>query len=167
MIRTSYSAEVVGEMTKSRYLFIAILALTLFAFFIQADARRRLDPSEKISEQVFLVEPQPKKARSTLSAHTFGYTYINRNRTFDPNYVDAEGRSNLQRMEKGLAPIGVDGKSVQIHHFTQSNEGKRVEVTVTEHAKIRHDKLGNSEIDRIEFAKERREHWKQRREDFR
>ena len=104
--------------------------------------------------------------RRARASSTCGHPYILRDHIFDPHFVDAKGRSNLQRMEKGLAPIGKDGKSVQIHHFKQRGEAKRIEVTATEHRKIRHDKLGNSEIDRVEFAKERRQHWKLRRWDF-
>ena len=39
---------------------------------------------------------------------------------FDVNHVDSKGRTNVQRMGEGLAPIGKDGKSVELHHMTQS-----------------------------------------------
>lgn len=31
---------------------------------------------------------------------------------------DVMGRTNLDRMKKGLAPLGPDGKSINLHHTT-------------------------------------------------
>ncbi|WP_368292712.1 HNH/ENDO VII family nuclease [Dehalobacter sp. TBBPA1] len=52
-----------------------------------------------------------------------------RNDIIDPNLVDARGRTNLQRMDKGLAPIGSDGNPVNLHHMLQTNDGSIAEVT--------------------------------------
>lgn len=58
-----------------------------------------------------------------------------RNDLIDPNLIDARGRSNLQRMEKGLAPIGPDGNPINLHHLTQKNSSSIAEVTQTFHQK--------------------------------
>ncbi|WP_082355222.1 HNH/ENDO VII family nuclease [Bacillus sp. FJAT-22090] len=42
---------------------------------------------------------------------------------------DARGRTNLERMKKGLAPLGPDGKHINLHHTTQINENSIAEVT--------------------------------------
>src|SRR5699024_12425421 len=42
-----------------------------------------------------------------------------RNDIIDPNKKDAVGRTNLDRMNKGLAPLGPDGKSINLHHMTK------------------------------------------------
>lgn len=79
------------------------------------------------------------------------------NSTFDPNFVDKQGRTNVQRMEQGLAPIGRDGKSVNIHHIGQTNSGPVMEITATEHQKNYsnlHTNIGQepSQIDRNAFS---------------
>ncbi|TXD83454.1 hypothetical protein ESY86_09525 [Subsaximicrobium wynnwilliamsii] len=84
---------------------------------------------------------------------------------------DARGRSNLQRMKKGIAPITPDGKSVNLHHMLQSEKGAIAEVTAAFHKsnhKILHinpNTIGSG-IDRIKFAAFRTSYWKQRALDF-
>ncbi|NRG46588.1 hypothetical protein HRF87_17695 [Bacillus sp. CRN 9] len=53
----------------------------------------------------------------------------------DPNMKDPMGRTNLDRMKKGLAPLGPDGKSINLHHTTQRNSSSIAEVTQTFHQK--------------------------------
>ncbi len=95
-----------------------------------------------------------------------GHTYIQREQIFGLTGTDGRGRTNLQRMEKGLAPLGTDGEPVVLHHDQQKSEGARIEVTATEHRKIKHP-LKESEIDRPEFQKERVAYWKERAKAFR
>ena len=89
------------------------------------------------------------------------------NSTFDPNFVDKQGRTNVQRMEQGLAPIGTDGKSVNIHHIDQTNNGPVMEITATEHqqnySKL-HTNIGQSpsQINRTEFNSWRKGYWEWR-----
>ena len=85
----------------------------------------------------------------------------------DMNQKDADGLTNRQRMERGLPPITKDGKAVELHHIGQKPDSPLAELTTDEHRgvgndTILHDKTKESEIDRNEFAKERREHWKSR-----
>ena len=86
---------------------------------------------------------------------------------FDPNFTDKQGRTNIERMKQGLAPIGNDGKSVNIHHIDQTNDGPVMEIMATEHQKnyrLLHTNTGkySSRINRKEFDKWRREYWKWR-----
>lgn len=89
------------------------------------------------------------------------------NNTFDPNLVDKQGRTNIQRMDQGLAPIGTDGKSVNIHHIDQTNNGPVMEITATKHqqnySKL-HANTGQtpSQINRKAFNNWRNEYWKWR-----
>jgi hypothetical protein len=69
-------------------------------------------------------------------------------------------------MSKGKAPMGKDGKPVELHHPGQE-KGKVVDMTQTDHRggdnfKKNHTNTGKepSKIDRKEFAKQRSEHWK-------
>lgn len=141
------------KISPAAFLCVLITALSFLSpWAMRAEAKKTIDPAQKVNDQTYVDD----KGGSSLSAQTNGHHYINRDRTFDPT------PANIQRMERGLAPIGKDGKPVQIHHFQQKSDAKRVEVTKTEHGKIRHDKMGGSEIDRMEFARERRQHWKER-----
>lgn len=96
-----------------------------------------------------------------------GKTVTMDNSTFDPNFVDKQGRTNIQRMEQGLAPIGTDGKSVNIHHIDQTNDGPVMEITATEHQQnysILHINIGQSpsQINRSAFNNWRRGYWEWR-----
>jgi len=112
-----------------------------------------------------------------------GYNYWNKTTEFknvkvyqrddiiDRNMKDARGRTNLERMTKGLAPLGPDGKSINLHHTTQRNESSIAEVTQTfhkENSSIIHINPNTipSGINRTEFNKWRTSYWKNRADDF-
>ena len=100
-----------------------------------------------------------------------GKTVTQDDSLFDPNFKDLQGRTNIERMKDGLAPIGNDGKSVNIHHLDQTNHGSVIEIFQTEHTENYgklHTNTGQSpsQIDRTEFTKWRRAYWKNRANDF-
>lgn len=86
----------------------------------------------------------------------------------DYNQVDGDtGETNLEKMEKGKAPLDKDGVPIELHHIGQKTDSPLAELTRTEHRgkgndSVLHDKTQNSEIDRKEFQKEKSEHWKAR-----
>ena len=89
----------------------------------------------------------------------------------DPNFVDDKGRKNVERMREGLAPIGPDGKSLQIHHLTQHDVDAHIELSNYAHCKAGRLQLhyknglgefGKSEVDREAFNTFRADHWKAR-----
>ncbi|MFB1052105.1 HNH/ENDO VII family nuclease [Paraliobacillus sp. JSM ZJ581] len=89
----------------------------------------------------------------------------------DPSMVDARGRTNLDRMKKGLAPLGPDGKSINFHHTTQRNTSSIAEVTQIfhkENSSVIHINPNTipSGINRTEFNKRRTDYWKNRANDF-
>jgi RHS repeat-associated protein len=100
-----------------------------------------------------------------------GTRVYQRDDLINPNLLDARGRTNLERMQKGLAPVGPDGKSLNLHHTVQSMDGPLAEITGTFH------KLYNSVIhinpstiasgiNRTVFDKFRISYWKNRAKDF-
>ncbi|CEG25313.1 DNRLRE domain-containing protein [Bacillus sp. B-jedd] len=112
-----------------------------------------------------------------------GYKYWNKTTEFnnvkvyqrddiiDPSMVDARGRTNVERMKKGLAPLGPDGKSINLHHTTQRNTSSIAEVTQTfhkENSSVIHINPNTipSGINRTEFKKWRTDYWKNRANDF-
>jgi RHS repeat-associated protein len=64
-----------------------------------------------------------------------GRKVFQRNELFDPNHIDAFGRSNIQRMQKGNAPIGKDGFDVNLHHLIQDEPGSMAELLRSFHSK--------------------------------
>ena len=62
-----------------------------------------------------------------------GNKIIQNNRSFDLTQVDGAGRTNIDRMNRGMAPIGKDGKAVELHHLLQTEDGGLIELTQTAH----------------------------------
>lgn len=85
----------------------------------------------------------------------------------DLDQEDEDGITNRERMERGRPPITKDGEEVELHHIGQKQNSPLAELTMEQHRgvgndTILHDKTKETEIDRNEFGKERRDHWKDR-----
>jgi hypothetical protein len=85
----------------------------------------------------------------------------------DLEQKDSMGRTNSERMEKGLPPLDKNGRPIELHHIGQKPNSPLAELTTSEHRgkgndTVLHDKKKESEIDRDKFAEERSEHWKNR-----
>jgi hypothetical protein len=100
-----------------------------------------------------------------------GNKVFQRNDLIDPKLIDSRGRTNLERMQKGLAPIGPDGESIILHHLIQTQDGAIAEVTQTFHQKnfgTLHTNPNTipSGIDRNAFNAWKRQYWIDRAGDF-
>ena len=122
-------------------------------------------------------DPRGRPGTTAASSSRWSRTEFGGNRVYqrsdliDPGLVDDVGRTNLQRMESGLAPIGPDGRSLQLHHMTQRQTGSIAEVTATMHqqnSQILHINPSSipSGIDRSAFNVWRADYWKWRAKDF-
>lgn len=85
----------------------------------------------------------------------------------DMEQKDEFGRTNKERMENGNPPLTKNGETVELHHIGQKQDSPLAELTTQEHRgkgndTVLHDKQKESEIDRSEFAKERKQHWESR-----
>ena len=108
-----------------------------------------------------------------------GNKVYQRNDLFDPNLKTTwreDGKAirgtNIERMASGRAPIGVDGKPVNLHHMTQTQSGPIAEMTQTFHqskTKIIHVNPSAipSGIDRVAFDRWKARYWQQRSAEFR
>lgn len=78
------------------------------------------------------------------------------------NRIDEYGRTNLERMLSGKAPLDSTGKPFELHHIGQKNNGSLAILTSTEHdAASLHGYVQQSEIDRKAFNEVRKpEFWK-------
>ncbi|GHT80786.1 hypothetical protein AGMMS49960_03000 [Betaproteobacteria bacterium] len=83
----------------------------------------------------------------------------------DPDQKDIDGKTNLERMKDGKAPLDKDGRPIELHHIGQNPDSPLIELTRDEHRgegndSILHNKTDESKIDREAFGSERAEHWK-------
>lgn len=108
-----------------------------------------------------------------------GRRVYQRDDLIDSQKTDDLGRTNRQRMQGGLPPIGADGKPINLHHTVQSEPGSIVELTETFHkdnSGVLHmylngqAKIGYSSapppIDRSTFRSWSRDYWMERAKDF-
>ncbi|MFO0587887.1 MAG: type VI secretion system tip protein TssI/VgrG [Polyangiaceae bacterium] len=100
-----------------------------------------------------------------------GTKVFQRDDLIDPGKLDKRGRTNVQRMKQGLAPLGPDGRSVNLHHLIQSEKGSIAEVSDTMHKqydRVLHinPKSTPSGIDRKQFSAWKRGYWQERANDF-
>jgi filamentous hemagglutinin len=101
-----------------------------------------------------------------------GNKVFQRNDLIDPSFiVERSGLTNLQLMKVGRAPIGFDGKPINLHHMTQRHDGAIAEATQTFHqqnTKVIHINPSSipSGINRSEFNKWRATYWENRSKDF-
>ncbi|MGW4116132.1 HNH/ENDO VII family nuclease [Actinosynnema sp. NPDC004786] len=104
-----------------------------------------------------------------------GQRVYQRNALINPYYASPEddyGRTNLKRMQQGLAPMGPDDRPLNLHHMLQTQDGPIVEITHSMHFgyyNVLHWKAGTaipSGIDRSAFDKWKREYWKHRAKGF-
>ena len=82
---------------------------------------------------------------------------------FDLDRVDKCGRTNRERMRQGVAPIGKDGKSVNLHHIKQDPDGNLEEILSSEHSKntaaLHPFRNQPSRINRNTFRRYRERYW--------
>ena len=75
--------------------------------------------------------------------------------------VDDYGRTNLQRMKEGVAPLDANGKSYELHHIGQEADASLAILTQSEHDNVvLHGFKSISEIDRNAFEGQRKKFWK-------
>ena len=131
---------------------------------------RKKTGKTKNSGKVNGPSPTEKKLMNQGKKTRFMNKYVYKRRgLFDPYQKDAAGRTNLERMKAGLAPIGKDGRPIELHHVGQKEKGPIVEMTYTEHqVKYKNDihVKKESEINRAKFDRWRRAFWRKRSKDF-
>jgi YD repeat-containing protein len=107
-----------------------------------------------------------------------GIKVYQRGDSFDPNKMTTWRQggkvisgTNIERMATGRAPIGTDGKPVNLHHMTQSNDSAIAEMTQTFHqqnSKVIHINPNTipSGIDRPAFDAWKARYWTDRAKNF-
>ena len=81
---------------------------------------------------------------------------------FDLKQIDEFGRTNLVRMQNGLAPLDANGFPYELHHIGQRADATLAALTRSVHDDpALHGFKALSEIDRKIFAKQRAQFWKE------
>jgi RHS repeat-associated protein len=114
---------------------------------------------------------EPVRASQWTKSSFEGRRVYQRNSLIDPKQVDSKGNTNLQRMQKGRAPLGTDGREINLHHMGQRDNSPVVELTKTMHTKYSKQLHINptstgSGINRSRFDAYRERYWMNRSEDF-
>lgn len=96
-----------------------------------------------------------------------GITFHYSREDFNFDQMDASGKTNLERMQKGRVPIGKDGFYVELHHLIQREKGEIAEISGKVHRenhKLLHINPSSipSGINRAAFRKLRKAYWKRR-----
>ena len=83
--------------------------------------------------------------------------------------VDEKGRTNRERVERGLSPLDENGKPIELHHIGQHADSPLAELTFEEHRcngndTILHNKGVETEVhgEGSTWHQERADHWKDR-----
>ncbi|MFI3211077.1 MAG: HNH/ENDO VII family nuclease [Peptostreptococcaceae bacterium] len=84
---------------------------------------------------------------------------------------DSNGKTNLERMKEGKAPIDANGEKIELHHDKQNSDGILVELSQSEHRgkdnnSTLHTPGQESQIERNKFNTIKEKHWKARAEEF-
>ncbi len=131
------------------------------AALIQKESGYPLDVIKQFSS---MDQYQICKDAGLTSRMVSGKTALVRN--IDLNQIDELGRTNLQRMIEGLAPLDPTGIPYELHHVGQKADSTLAILTRAEHRLGENHKIWHvfgeaSEIDRVAFDKQRAEFWLQ------
>lgn len=145
--------------------------------------QKELEERKKISESSDYSDEVNKKIRSVeelkvyqnegLVESTVNERIVLKDNSINPDLIDEKGRTNLQRMEKGLAPIDENGRPYNLHHIGQNTDSPLAELKDDVHKKndaTLHDKSKPTEVhgsnSEVNWDKERSDHWKARAEEI-
>jgi hypothetical protein len=129
--------------------------------------------SNEVNEKIRSVEELEVYQNEGLVESTVNDRTVLKDTSINPDLIDEKGRTNLERMEKGLAPIDENGKPYNLHHIGQNSDSPLAELKDEVHKKndaILHDKSKPTEVhgsnSEVNWDKERSEHWKARAEEI-
>ena len=131
------------------------------------------DYSKEVNNRIRSVDELNVYKNEGLEEGEVNGRIVLKDNSIDINLKDEKGRTNLERMEKGLAPIDENGKPYNLHHIGQNADSPLAELKDGVHKKndaILHDKLKPTEVhgenSNVNWDKERSEHWKARAEEI-
>ena len=131
------------------------------------------DYSKEVNNRIRSVDELNVYKNEGLEEGEVNGRIVLKDNSIDINLKDEKGRTNLERMEKGLAPIDENGKPYNLHHIGQNSDSPLAELKDEVHKKndaILHDKSKPTEVhgsnSEVNWDKERSDHWKARAEEI-
>ena len=131
------------------------------------------DYSKEVNNRIRSVDELNVYKNEGLEEGEVNGRIVLKDNSIDINLKDEKGRTNLERMEKGLATIDENGKPYNLHHIGQNSDSPLAELKDEVHKKndaILHDKSKPTEVhgsnSEVNWDKERSEHWKARAEEI-
>jgi len=102
-----------------------------------------------------------------LEEYEISDKYILKDNRIDHTLEDSRGRTNLERMRKGLAPLDKDGRPYNLHHIGQKSDSPLAELKDSVHKEndgILHDKTIPTEVHGGDgnWDSQRASYWKKR-----
>lgn len=139
----------------------------------QEKIKEKSNYSDKINEYITTEEELDIYKQEGLEESEINGRVVLKDNSIDPDLKDSEGRTNLERMEKGLAPLDENGKPYNLHHIGQKPDSPLAELKSSTHSKndsVLHDKSNKTEIHNsdsgVNWDKQRSDYWKARAEDI-
>lgn len=134
---------------------------------IRQEINEKSPYSEEVNNSIRSVNELDLYVKNGLNEESIGDRTILTNPNINPNQLDGMGRTNQERMEKGLAAIDSNGESYNLHHIGQKADSPLAELTNKEHKEndaILHDKTKPTEVhgENNNWDQERSSHWKSR-----
>lgn len=146
---------------------------------VRTDLTNQVECEQDVSEYLKAISPEisPEELaiyeNAGLKVEQVGDRVCLTQPDIDLDYKDANGMTNLERMENGLAPINPkDGLPYELHHVGQKNNAPLAELTHSQHMspetnKTLHPVRSGSEVDHgYSWRDVREDHWKARAEQF-
>lgn len=124
---------------------------------IQKESKYPLDVIKEIHS---MKEYEALKAANLKPYMVDGRTALVRS-DIDLNHITSNGKTNLELMQEGKAPLDAFGKKYQLHHIGQENDATLAILTEAEHhSDALHGFKTVSEIDRPAFDTIRKSFWR-------
>ncbi len=123
--------------------------------------------SEDVNKYISTTKELKVYQNENLKEDEINGRIILKDNSIDSTLIDVKGRTNLERIKKGLAPLDEDGRPYNLHHIGQKVDSPLAELKDTIHKQndsILHDKSITTEVHGgdINWDAERANHWKKR-----
>lgn len=139
----------------------------------KSEINEKSDYSKEINNRIRTPEELEVYQNENLKEGKVNDRIVLKDDSINPDLTDGKGRTNIERMEKGRAPIDENGDSYNLHHIGQNSDSPLAELKDRTHKSndsILHDKSKPTEVhnenSEVDWTKERSEHWKARAEEI-
>ena len=166
-----YRAAVIESLIETGAIAITLVSLPETGIIKMTLSLPKAAPALSSSPDILIATTKKSRLYITSEAYELYLLRSGRQVTFNNTRVVQRNifphnKQNKRLMQNGHAPIGYDGKSVELHHLKQDNKGTLIEILSKDehqkHTKILHTSGKPSTIKRSKFDTFRVKYWKER-----